>query len=95
MTEKKKALLNKKSELLNSIKNHGDFIKGSVTRIYRNGKLISGYNLTSKNENQKTVTKYISKKQLSQAQRGIKEMKKVRKLIEKISQLNLEILKKG
>lgn len=95
MIEKKKALLEKRAELLNNIKHHGDFIRGSVTRISKKGILTNGYNLTSKDENQKTITNYISKKQLKQAQRGIKNMGEVKKLIGKISQLNLEILKQG
>lgn len=93
MREKKKELLKKRDTLLKQIEQHGNFIKGTVTRISRKGIPISGYNLTSKDENQKTMTKYISEKQLKLAQRGIKNMEKVKKLIGKISQLNMEILK--
>ena len=51
------------------------------------------YHLTVKDENQKTVTKYISKKQLVQVQEGIKNIKKVGVIINKISRINLEIYK--
>ena len=93
MKNEKKELLKKRDELLDQIEKHGDFIKGSISRISRNGVPINGYNMTSKNRDQKTVTKYISEKQLKSAQKSIKNMEKVKNLIDKISRLNMEILK--
>ena len=77
-------LIKKREALLNKIRFHIDFIKGSLTKITRNKNNINGYHLTSKNANQKTVTKYISIKESVSVRKGIKNMKKVREIIKQI-----------
>lgn len=93
MKKNNKQLIKKREDLLNKMRFHIDFIKGSLTKITRNKNNINGYHLTSKNANQKTVTKYISIKESASVRKGIKSMKKVREIIEQICVINLDLLK--
>ena len=89
----KEKLIKKRMSLIKKIEKYGNFIKGSVSRISKNGVSASGYYLTMKDKNQKTITKYISEKELRAVEKSINNMKKVRELIEEISLLNIKILK--
>lgn len=93
MKKTNEALLKKRNKLLEKIVTKAYFIKGSMTKITRNGKKTDSYYLTYKNENQKTCTKYITQKESKQALAGIANMKKIKKLIDEVSELNIEILK--
>jgi len=95
MKEKEK-LLRKKAALLKELQRNQDFIKGSLSSIKKKNKSGSpAYYLTYKDENQKTHTKYIKTAQFNEARSSIKQMKRVREIINEISKVNIDLLKKG
>ena len=91
MISRKKILIQKRQKLLKEIEVRGDFIKANVRRITKAGELTSGYHLTYKDETQKTHSKYVSQKNIKQIEKGIENMKRVKKLVSAISELNVEI----
>ncbi len=94
MAAAKDQLLKKRLKLFNEIKRNLDFIKGSITKVTRKNKNIGEfYHLTYKDSTQKTQTKYIPIRLLKKIQSGIQKMNKIKKLINEISKINIEILK--
>lgn len=91
MKKKKEVLIQKRQKLLKEIERHGDFIKANVRRITKVGIPTFGYHLTYKDENQKTHSKYVSQKNIKQVEKGVENMRIVKKLINTISELNIEI----
>jgi hypothetical protein len=91
MAETKNLLIQKRQKLLKEIEGRGDFIKANVRAITKAGQPTSGYHLTYKDDNQKTRSKYVSKNQIKKIERAIKNMKRVKELLNKISELNIEI----
>lgn len=99
-----KALLYKKETLLQRIAYNSNFLRGSITSVCstcnRANCICTGrpkgkaYRLTYKDKQQKTRTVYISRAQLSEARRMIKNYSKVRDLLDKLFETNIEILKK-
>lgn len=95
MKEKEK-LERKKARLFKELEQNQGFIKGSLSIIARKKKsYITAYYLTYKDANQKTHTKYISISEFKKAKYGIKQMNKVKEIINEISKINIELLKKG
>ena len=96
MKNKKEYLLKKRTKLLEIIIKEADFIKGSLTKVVRKDAGRSStecFHLTYKDEDQKTYTKYIPKKFETLVRENIKKMDKVRKIIDEISKINIEIIK--
>jgi hypothetical protein len=95
MSKKKDILFQIKLKKLNEIKKNLDFIKGSISKVSRKNK-VSGefYHLTYKDEKQKTHTKYIPVNLIEEVKSGIRKMERIRKLINEISIINIERLKR-
>jgi hypothetical protein len=93
MATKKESLLKKRTKLLSAILEHQDFLKGSISRVKKNRE-VDAYYLTYKDKEQKTHTKYINHQQYYDVKNKIEKMIKVKKIIEAVSEINLELLKK-
>ena len=99
-----KALLRKKEKLLQRITDRSEFLRGSITSVCSTCNRAScictcrptgrAYRLTYKDKQQKTRTVYISRTQLPEARRMITNYRKVRDLMDKLFETNIEILKK-
>lgn len=95
MAEKKETLLKRRFRKMEKIKKNLDFIKGSISKVSRENKAAGEfYHLTYKDEKQKTHTKYIPANLVKEVKKGIRKMEKVRKLINEISIINIELLKR-
>lgn len=93
MSQKKKNLLQKRQALLKKIECYSGCIKGSLTKVSRGGKPTGACHLTYKDEKQKTHTKSIAKKDLKLVEKKINDMVKIRRVINQISRLNIDLLK--
>jgi len=93
MATKKESLLKKKAKLLSAILEHQDFLKGNISKVKKNRE-VDAYYLTYKDKEQKTHTKYINQQQYSDVKDKIAKMIKVKKIIEAVCEINLELLKK-
>ncbi len=93
MATSKKYLFKKRLGLFYEIKMNLDFIKGSITKVIRKNKNTGEfYHLTYKDNKQKTQTKYISAELIKKARSRIQKMNKIKKIINEISKINIEIL---
>ena len=99
-----KALFRKKSLLLQRIADCSEFLRGSITSVCstcnRASCICTGkptgraYRLTYKDKQQKTRTVYISRTQLPEARRMLSNYSKMRKLMDRLFEINIAILKK-
>ena len=99
-----KALLHRKESLLRKITDCSEFLRGSITSVCstcnRANCICKGkptgkaYRLTYKDKQQRTRTVYISRSQLPEARRMIKNYSKVRELMDELFETNIAILKK-
>lgn len=95
MAEKKDTLIQRRFRKMEKIEKNLDFIKGSISKVSRENKAAGEfYHLTYKDEKQKTHTKYINANLVKEVKKGIKKMEQVRKLINEISIINIELLKR-
>jgi adenine-specific DNA methylase len=95
MAEKKDTLLQRRFRKMEKIKKNLDFIKGSISKVSRENKAAGEfYHLTYKDEKQKTHTKYIPANLVKEVKKGIRKMEQVRKIINEISIINIELLKR-
>jgi len=92
MSGKKDILFQKK---LKKIEKNLDFIKGSISKVSRKNKITGEfYHLTYKDEKQKTHTKYIPANLVEEVKKRIRKMEQIRKIINEISIINIEQLKR-
>ena len=99
-----KVLLQEKESLLQGFRDCSEFLRGSITSVCstcnRANCICKGkptgraYRLTYKDKQQKTRTVYISNSQLPEARRMIKNYSKMRNLMDKLFETNIEIFKK-
>ncbi|MCK4544521.1 hypothetical protein KAU43_03215 [candidate division WOR-3 bacterium] len=95
MAEKKDTLIQRRFRKMERIERNLDFIKGSISKVSRENKAAGEfYHLTYKDEKQKTHTKYIPADLVKEVKKGIRKMEQVRKLINEISIINIELLKR-
>jgi len=95
MAEKRDTLLKRRFKKMKKIERNLDFIKGSISKVSRENKSAGEfYHLTYKDEKQKTHTKYIPSDLVKEVKKGIRKMEQVRKLINEISIINIELLKR-
>ncbi len=93
----------KRSELLQKLEQHADFVRGSITQVCATcnrancicAKKTSRrtYRLTYKDNQQKTKTVYIPKEHLQSVLERIANYKSIRQITEELNSVNLEILK--
>jgi hypothetical protein len=104
MLSQEKKLINKRAKLFNELSSYSFFIKGSLIKgtkkCGRKGcKCQSGelhpHNVISTFKNNKTHITYIPLSFLEQAENAIDNYSKVKDIIERISQINIELLKSG
>ena len=98
------ALLKKRATLLRRMMDCSDFLRGSITSVCstcnRAACICAGkttrkaYRLTYKDVEQKTRTVYISQAQLPNARRMLANYVKMRKLTEKLLEINIAIFKR-
>ena len=93
MQEKSKKILKKRDKLIEELKSRKNFIRGNLTQLKREGKSTNSYQLTYKDKQQKTHTKYISIKELLKTKKAIKDYNTVKQIMDKISKLNIELIK--
>jgi len=94
MIKGQETLLKERLQRLRELGGLSDFIVGSITEVRRAGQLMGGNcHLTYKNNEQKTVTRYVAKNQVAQVRRKIKKTIRVWKIISEISKINIELLK--
>jgi intergrase/recombinase len=96
-------LIKKRDNLLSQLVESGGFIKGSITAvcgtcgrancICTEKPKAKAYRLTYKDGKQKTQIVYIPKKRLAEMRRATANYARMRKLIERITQLNIAIFK--
>jgi hypothetical protein len=97
--------IKRRENLLNQLVEAGSFIKGSISAVCgscgrahcvcaRKPKAKS-YRLTYKDGKQKTQIVYIPRQRLSEMRRAIVNFARLRKLVERITQLNIAIFKDG
>lgn len=95
MAEKKDTLIQRRFRKMERIERNLDFIKGSISKVSRENKAAGEfYHLTYKDEKQKTHTKYIPADLVEEVKSGIRKMEQIRKLINEISIINIELLKR-
>ena len=98
-------LIKRRENLVNQLVEAGGFIKGSISAVCgscarahcvcaRKPKAKS-YRLTYKDRMQKTQIVYIPRKRLSEMRRAIANYARLRKLVVRITQLNIAIFKDG
>ena len=90
----KTGLLKKRSDLFKKLESHKDFLKGTLNQVRRRGQIANAYHLTYKDKNQKTCTKYVSAKNLKKVEKGIKKMGYVKRILDEIAELNLDLIEK-
>ncbi len=99
-----KVLLRKKEMLLQRITDCSVFLRGSITSVCSTCNRAScickgrptgrAYRLTYKDKQQKTRTVYISRTHLPEARRMLSNYSKIRELMDKLFEINIDILKK-
>ena len=99
-----KELLREKTRLLQGIADCSEFLRGSITSVCstcnRASCICTGkptgraYRLTYKDKQQKTRTVYISRTQLPEARRMLSNYGEMRKLMDRLFETNIAILKK-
>lgn len=95
MSEKKDIFFQRKLKKLKKIEKNLDFIKGSISKVSRKNKVVGEfYHLTYKDEKQKTHTKYIPANLVEKVKKKIRKMEQIRKIINEISIINIEQLKR-
>jgi hypothetical protein len=92
MAREKEVLLNKKNELIIQLNKNLDFIKGTLSEIKRGEKKV-GQHLTYKDANQTTHTHYVSSDKVKDFEEKIKRTKKLWQLLDKLSEVNIKLLK--
>jgi hypothetical protein len=93
----------KRNELLNKLAQFPEFVRGSITSVcstcnrarcicLKKSSLMA-YRLTYKDSNQKTRSVYVKKDQLPRMRKMIANYARLRKLIEKLVEVNIEVFK--
>ena len=98
-----KSLNRKRGVLLGKLETHRDFLRGSISDVCatcsRANCICSpkssrrAYRLTYKDAQQKTKTLYIPRTELGKAKRMIANYHRIRKVIEQMIEINIEIFK--
>lgn len=93
----------KRETLVNKLAEYSDFVRGSITSVCstcnRAGCICASksarkaYRLTYKDAQQKTHTVYVRRDQLPRMRKMLANYARVRKLIEQLVQVNIEIFK--
>lgn len=98
-------LIERRDSLLHQLVDAGAFIKGSITAVCgtcgrarcvcARKSTTKAYRLTYKNPEQKTQIVYIPRRRLAEMRRSIAHYARLRKLVQRITQLNIAIFKGG
>lgn len=97
-------LRKKQKKLLNEIRKHGDILKGSINAVCNNCNRANCicttksnkkvYRLTYKDNDQKTRIVYVPEKYLREARNMILNFSRLRKIINQLIDVNIELFKK-
>jgi len=100
-----KALEKKHASLTRKLERCSEFLRGSITStcstcnraacICTGNPVARAYRLTFKDASQKTRTVYIPHRQLSEARRLVSNYAKVRKLMEELQAVNVELFREA